>query len=228
MKIGILQTGHVVEPLRSKHGNFNTMFEKLLAAEDFEFVSYPVIDGHFPASAETADGWLITGSASSSYEQLDWIVELEDFIRSVYARSIPIVGICFGHQILAQALGGKVEKFTGGWSIGNQQYQLHNSAENPRIVAWHQDQVTQLPEDAQCIGSSDFCENAFLLYGKKAYSVQAHPEFSVEFAKDLMALRRENLPAELVQAAAANFDADLDTAAMAETIARFFKTGRRE
>ena len=160
MKIGILQTGHVVEPLRSKHGNFNTMFEKLLAAEDFEFVSYPVIDGHFPASAETADGWLITGSASSSYEQLDWIVELEDFIRSVYARSIPIVGICFGHQLIAYALGACVEESERGWGIGSRDIQIlykadwMNNEADLCLLYSHRDQVATLPEGAVIIAGS--------------------------------------------------------------------------
>ena len=117
MKLGILQTGLPPEELIEKHGTYADAFTRLLANRGFEFESWAVLEGKLPDNPEDADGWLITGSKFGAYEEHQWIAPLEDFLRSTYQQSIPIVGICFGHQILAQALGGKVEKYSGGWSI---------------------------------------------------------------------------------------------------------------
>lgn len=227
MKIGILQTGHVVGRLKEDHGDFDHMFRNLLDGQDFDFVTFNVVDDEFPNSPADADGWLITGSAHSAYEELPWITRLEEFLRQCYASDTPIVGICFGHQILAKALGGEVVKFDRGWSIGNQGYAMDALAdEEVRIVAWHQDQVTKLPEMAECIGRSAFCENAFVRYGNTAYTMQAHPEFDIAFGKDLMDYRKDSLPADLVDEARAQFDQKIDQSKMANQIARFFKERR--
>lgn len=118
MKIGILLAGYTPDKLLEKHGDYDTMFQRLLEGHGFEFVTYPVLDDVLPADAHAADGWLITGSKFSTYDEHSWISPLEYFLRAAYDSAVPIVGICFGHQILAQALGGKVEKFSGGWSGG--------------------------------------------------------------------------------------------------------------
>eukprot|EP00581_Thalassiosira_minuscula_P023326 CAMPEP_0184433658 /NCGR_PEP_ID=MMETSP0738-20130409/404528_1 /TAXON_ID=385413 /ORGANISM="Thalassiosira miniscula, Strain CCMP1093" /LENGTH=115 /DNA_ID=CAMNT_0026799421 /DNA_START=44 /DNA_END=388 /DNA_ORIENTATION=- len=115
MKIGILLTGHAPEELEPHYGNYIEMFKSLLSGQDFEFEGYKVVDGEFPESVADADGWLITGSKHGVYEDHAWIPPLEGFIREAVTENIPIVGVCFGHQIIAQALGGKVEKFDGGW-----------------------------------------------------------------------------------------------------------------
>ena len=99
-------------------GDYDALFRDLLAGHGFDFVTFAVLDGEFPASVEDADAWLITGSRHGVYEDHDWIPPLEALIRKIDARRLPLVGVCFGHQIIAQALGGKVEKFKGGWSVG--------------------------------------------------------------------------------------------------------------
>ena len=102
----------------------------------------------FPADARDADGWLISGSRHGAYEDLPFIAPLETFIREVFSAKIPLIGICFGHQIIAQALGGTVEKFAGGWSVGATEYQL--DGEQVMLNAWHHDQVTSLPGTGPC------------------------------------------------------------------------------
>ncbi|WP_424990681.1 type 1 glutamine amidotransferase [Fluviibacterium sp. S390] len=225
MKIGILQTGRTPEELRARHGDYDDLFKRLLDGRGFEFVTYPVLDGVFPDAVTDADGWLITGSKFGTYEGHDWIPPLEDFLRRAFAAGVPIVGVCFGHQILAQALGGKVEKFAGGWSVGPTEY-AGAAGTTDCVMAWHQDQVTELPEGAEVIGSSDFCANAMLAYGNKALTVQPHPEFTAEFLTDLMAARRSVLPEHIAEAAMARVNAPLTSGDLADKFEAFFKLDR--
>jgi len=122
MKIGILQTGHAPDELRPVLGDYADLFTALLAGQGFDFAVWNVVDGELPDDPRAADGWLITGSKHGAYEDHPWIPPLEALIRDAYAAGVPLVGICFGHQIIAQALGGRVIKFPGGWMVGRQVY----------------------------------------------------------------------------------------------------------
>ena len=124
MKIGILMTGHAVPELQERAGDYDAMFARLLAGHGFEFETYNVVDEQYPSAPDACDGWLITGSKHGAYEDHPWIPPLEEFIRAVYASGRPMIGVCFGHQIIAQALGGKVIKYPGGWSVGRTEYDL--------------------------------------------------------------------------------------------------------
>ena len=223
MKIGILRTGVTLPIIQQKHGDFDVLFKNLLADDDFDFTSYKVLEDEFPDSINTCDAWLITGSAHSAYEKLPWIARLEQFLRDAYSADIPIVGICFGHQILAQALGGKVEKFEKGWGVGPHQYHF-DGIKNPVVInAWHQDQVTALPEDSEVVGRSEFCENAAIIYGKKAFTIQAHPEFTNSFTEDLIEQRRKMVPADLIEVAEAELTKSNPSKEVVEQIKTFFK-----
>lgn len=225
MKIGILQTGRSPDSIRDKHGDYDEFFKRYLDGRGFEFVTYEVLDGKFPSSPQDADGWLITGSRFGAYEDHDWIPPLEDFLRATFAAKLPIFGVCFGHQILAQALGGKVEKFAGGWSVGPTAYKSERFGDQ-KMVAWHQDQVTQLPETATVVGSSDFCENAILVYGDQALTIQPHPEFTADFMGDLLEARGKNLPQPIQDGAIAAKDDPLTRISFADTVEAFFKKQR--
>lgn len=191
-KIGILITGHVRDELVDAYGEYGGFFERLIGADGFEFEHYFVVDQQFPKSMDECDAYVLSGSAHGAYEDHAFIPALEEFIRGAYGANIPLVGICFGHQIMAQALGGKVVKFDGGWGLGVHDYEidLGNGPEPIRINAVHQDQVVDLPKDAKVIGSSPFCENAAIAYEGKAISFQPHPEFGPDFMNDLIEVRR--------------------------------------
>lgn len=222
MKIGILQAGHAPEELRPKLGNFSDLFERLLAGQGFTFACYDVVDMQFPHDHTVCDGWLITGSRHGAYEDHAFIPPLEELIRAIYAADLPLVGVCFGHQIIAQALGGKVEKFRDGWAVGRQVYDW--DGQTVALNAWHQDQVITKPADASVFATNAFCENAALVYGKRAFTVQAHPEFDADFTAGLAAHRGPGIvPEPLLADVAYGLDQPVDNTLLATQIARFFK-----
>jgi len=211
MKIGILESGLINEKLSAQYDSYPLMFTTLLnqATTDLEYQTYSVVQGEMPQSIHDCDGWLITGSRHGAYEKLDWILELEHFIRDVYRTAIPLVGICFGHQVIAQALGGEVVKSDKGWGIGLHRYEITKSldwmGETPQCVqihAFHQDQVTLLPASAAIFSRSEFCPYAGLSYGDSIISVQGHPEFEEKYELALIDIYGGNLVPEEVASAA--------------------------
>lgn len=225
MLIGILQTGHAPDALIGQAGDYPAMFARLLDGHGFTFRSWAVVDMEFPTSVHDADGWLLTGSRHGAYEDLPFIPPLEDFIRRAYSAHVPMVGICFGHQIIAKALGGRVEKYAEGWAVGPTEYDF--GGEKLMLNAWHQDQVTEVPAGAEVIATNDFCRNAALAYGDRALTVQAHPEFRDDFVDGLMKTRGKGVvPDPLLEDAARRLGTPLNDAAIAHRIADFFKRPR--
>ena len=226
MHIGILQTGHTPDAMANDFADYGDRFTKLLEGYDFSFSIFRIVDMEFPESIQICDGWLITGSKFGAYEDHPWIPPLEAFIRDCFAQRVPLVGICFGHQIIAQALGGRVEKFKGGWAVGRKTYNFEDLGE-VAVNAWHQDQVTEKPEGARVIASNDFCANAALIYDDRALTIQPHPEFGPDFIDGLIRTRgRGVVPDDQLDAALAQLDQPLHTRAMSDRIAAFFKQAR--
>ncbi len=224
MKIGVLVAGHLDKSMFAAHGDIDKVISDMLQGQGFEIVSYMVCDNHFPTDLNSADGWIITGSIHCANDDIDWINRLKDLVREIYAKDIALVGICFGHQVIAAALGGKVEQFSGGWGVGGHQYQIAESAATHRVIAWHQDQVIDKPQQAQCIGSSSFCQNAFLVYSNKVFTMQPHPEFSLALAGDLLEIKQASFSQEMVEQVKDSLQQPLDSSALHRAIGDFFKT----
>ena len=234
MLIGIIETGRPPEALAQPHGSYPEMFEKLLGGtgEPLAYRAFAAIDGEIPLDPKECDAWLITGSRHGVYEELPWMLALEAFIRRAFADKVPVVGICFGHQILAKALGGKVVKSDKGWGLGHHQYQVTRKPEwmidapdNFAIASVHQDQVVEVPKSGTVIASSEFCENAAIAYDDIALSFQGHPEFTETYQRDLYEVRLKPIvAAPIIDRAKESLDArDADSGMVAHWIASFLK-----
>ncbi|MGR3795665.1 type 1 glutamine amidotransferase [Vannielia sp. SX4] len=224
MLIGILQCGHIPPELQPHTGDYPEIYAKLLEGHGFQFAHWAVCDMEFPNSIDAADAWLVTGSRYAAYSEEPWIEPLEQIIRAVYAAPKPMVGICFGHQVIAQALGGKVELSEKGWGVGRQEYLWGN--EVVALNAWHQDQVVEPPKEASTISSNKFCEHAAFLYGDKILSVQAHPEFDSKMIQGLINVRGGAVPEARLAYAQKMLEAPVDNARLGNDIADFFKAER--
>lgn len=192
--IAILETGQPPEALADRYDDYPARFRALLG-DDAATVRFDVQAGRLPEDPSAFQGAIVTGSAAGVYDDLPWIAPLLDWLRMARGKT-RLVGICFGHQAMAQAFGGQVEKSDKGWGVGLHRYDvtgvedwMHPRARSIGIPVSHQDQVTAPPPDARVIASCDFTPYAGLAWDD-AISFQCHPEFQPAYAAALIELRR--------------------------------------
>ena len=237
MRIGIIETGKPSATLEELFGDYPFMFEQLIGATlgDASFFTKCIVSGEKTGAPEQADGWLITGSRHGAYDRQPWIEPLEEFIRECFAKSKPMIGVCFGHQIIAQAMGGKVQKSNKGWAVGPEKYNISNKpdwmthlSKTYTSHAIHQDQIIEIPKNATVISSSGFCEFAGLLYGNpdapNAITVQSHPELSDGFVKKIGAERLAKVvPEHTLKAGLARLGTEVNNAEWGKTFSQYFQ-----
>ena len=215
MTIGILQTGKPPSRLALQFGGYSDMFKALLGA-DHDWRVFDVEAGELPHAPDACTAYLVTGSSAGVYDDLPWIAPLEGFLRAAKGKA-GLVGVCFGHQVMAQAFGGRAEKSAKGWGLGLQTYDIAAAAPwmdastAIAVPVSHQDQVTAMPDGARLLGGNAFCPLGLIDYGEGAVSMQCHPEFSPDFAKALLEARRARPDlAGQAEAAIASLDAPND------------------
>ena len=225
MLIGLLQCGHFPQAAGYPEQTYTSLYSDFLDGHGLDFRTWSVVDMEFPGSVHDADGWLLSGSRYGAYDQEPFIPPLEDFIREAYGAGVPLVGICFGHQIIAQALGGKVVEHPYGWAVGRTEYDF--DGKTLALNAWHQDQVVEKPTEAEVIATSDFCRYAGFRYKGAAISVQPHPEFARPAVDLLLHVRAPGVVADdLIGEALEAIDQPVDNADVADRIVRFLKESR--
>jgi GMP synthase-like glutamine amidotransferase len=225
MKVGLLECDDVVGRFPEVKGGYREMFAALLPG--FQFRHYEAHRGQFPRSPGECDAWISTGSKYSVYEQQPWIEELAALIRSTEK---PFVGICFGHQMLAHAMGGEVAKAKQGWGVGvlpleilKKEPWMEPAMPEVRIQHMHQDQVVRLPQKSVLLGKSDHCEIGMFRVGETKLGIEGHPEFTVEYGAALIKARRP-LIGERADRALKSLEEKTDGPVVGRWIERFLKS----
>jgi len=228
LKLGILKTGRPPRPAIERFGTYPDMFMRLLGP-GYEYRTYAVDEGELPTKPEECGAYLITGSACGVYDTLPWIAEAKAFLNEARGKAA-LVGICFGHQLMAEAFGGRVVQSPKGWGVGEHVYEVLRPEpwmdEAPlriRLPASHQDQVVEKPPDADVFVASEFTPYAGLAWrDQRAISIQPHPEFDPAYAVSLIEHRRgDRYSDEQADAAIASYSGSDDRARVGGWIRRF-------
>ena len=234
MKIGILKCDSTSEHFRKEHGDYQDWYKSLfLSVEPFlKFETYDVILGEYPKRLHENDVYLISGSRYGANDGDKWIDVLEKFVLELKSQKHPLVGICFGHQMIAKALGGKTELSTKGWGVGVQKYQkivtepwLEPDIEQFSILSFHKDQVSKLPKDAVLIAENDFCPYSAYYIGEWLISFQGHPELTKDYIRALLFHRKNILGKEVLKIGLESLEQQIQPQIIAKWILNFVHNG---
>lgn len=200
MKICILHIGHIDAEENPKNPPSPVRFMRGISPFlNADWTTISAVKDTLPNPTDF-DGYLITGGKYAVYEQHDWQDKLLDFIRTLHAQKIPLVGICYGHQAIAQALGGNVELSPKGYGVGLKPTQvvqkphwMQHAPDTVTLYSMHKRQVTTIPQQATPFLTSDFCPNAGFTIGDHTFTVQQHPDFNAEVTRELVEKRRDEM-----------------------------------
>ena len=235
LQICILETDVLRPELVDQYDSYGRMFEQLFARQPIaaQFKVYNVMEGRYPPDSERYDAYLVTGSKADSFGSDAWIQTLKTYLLERYNRGDKLLGVCFGHQLLALLLGGKAERAVQGWGVGIHQYRLGNKPtwmspdlEDLTLLISHQDQVTQLPDNATLLASSEFCPIACYCIGDQVLCFQGHPEFVHDYSRALLDLRQQHIGEPAYTKGVDSLQHDHQGHTVAEWMMRFVAQGR--
>jgi len=230
MKAAILQCDEVLEKFQAQYGSYRLMIKHLFDVihADVEFDVFDCQQGEYPNDINAYDFYITTGSKVSVYDELDWIKPLVDFVTLLHQQQKKLIGICFGHQIIALALGAEVYKSDKGWGVGIAQNKVQQfpiwmskTKEELNILVSHQDQVFNKPEEAKVIANTDFCPNFMLQWNNHFLSIQGHPEWINDYSKTLINERKNIIPKDRVKKGLASLSIASDSALFTQWIMDF-------
>lgn len=234
MKIAILQTDHVMDQFQNEFGDYPEMFGRIIedsqGASDL-YIECVDVTVETPATLD-CDAYLITGSRHSVYEDLPWMPSLVDFLRRVLAADKKIIGICFGHQLMAHHFGGRVEAADAGWAVGVHQSQVSKmyswmkpQVNNIGLISSHKDQVSRLPDGAEVYVGNEFCPIGGFVWRNQVITIQGHPEFSKDYSHALMSYRRKILGEPMFAQGVASLERETDAHMVMGWLLDFLSTG---
>ncbi len=233
MKAAILKCDEVMEVFRPPFNDYSDMIQDMFAAVDdsIEFDIFDCRAGHYPDQPESYDFFITTGSRAGVYEDTPWIRQLIDFVKQLDRLQKKLIGICFGHQIIAEAMGGQVKKSDKGWGVGIARNRIVASPDwmqpnksELNILASHQDQIVTLPASASVIAESDFCPYFFVQWSDHFISVQGHPEWQAEYSRALMNYRKDIIPAQTIETALQTLDQEPDNRVFTQWLLNFIRS----
>ncbi len=226
MKLGLLQCDHVDEAFHGIAGDYNDMFARWLPA-DWRVYDLPA--GESPRSLGECDAWVSTGSYLSVYDDVPWIHNFAAVVRALHAERRPFLGVCFGHQMMGHALGGRVAKSPRGWGNGVHEFRVHQTEpwmrpplESVNLLMSCRDQVEQLPPGAQVLAGDAHCPVGIFRLGT-LLGIQGHPEWSREYAEALLLSRHDRIGADLVAQARATLHQPTEASELAAWTSRYFE-----
>lgn len=219
---------HVDPDLAGMAGDYPDMFGELFSHyPEVDLTHYDLTAGQFPDSATEQDAWTTTGSRFSVYDPVDWIEGLGDLVREIAASGRRYFGVCFGHQMIAQALGGKVERSEAGWGVGVKTVEVEDpprwlGVDRYRVLNIHADQVVDLPPGGMVLGGNDHCRVSLMSLGDDIVGIQGHPEFQPAYVRAVIDRRRgEAIPVDVCDAALRSLEVTPDNRLLATAMVRF-------
>ncbi len=235
MHIGILVTNTDDSAFAKQRPDDGEKFKALLQPlrPDWKFNAVQVKDSVFPSCVDDFDGYVITGSPASANGPEAWVATLMDFIRKIDVAKTPTVGVCFGHQAIALALGGTVSKNPKGWGFGiadthftHTEKWMVPKLDTISLYAAHNEQVTILPKDAIVLGGSDFCPVGSYRIDNHIFTTEYHPEMTPEFVLDLSYAFEKYIGHDVAENARKQFKSPAQGKIFAEWMVRFLEMPR--
>ncbi len=233
MKIGLLICGKLPHALERRGMGYSRILQEWITQprSKHSFRTYRAYAGKLPPKVDACDCYFVSGSAASLVDREPWMVELSHFLLVAAKAQVPVVGLCFGHQVLAQALGGRATRAPKGWEIGLKSWKIvreegwmRECGKKLTLLCIHEDQVNKLPPRSVRVASNDRCPNGLFRLANHAIGMQGHPEFTPEIFEEIVESRKDIFSKEVRAAALANLDQPTHAKDMARWCVNFVES----